>query len=244
MDFDSHRLSFGVAAAQYDRVRPSYPLAALTWSLGSPPKRVVDLGAGTGLLSRVALKAGFDVVPVEPDPGMRAQLQAATPGLTALAGAAEEIPLPGSSVDAVISGQAYHWFNQELAHPEIARVLKPGGVFAAMWNVRDTTKQWAAKLDAIMSGNKPEEWSVDNITSFGPLFTQVETNTFDHVVTQSPQGLIDLVSSRSYYLVASAEEQAQLRAQVAKLCTTDPELRGRDEFQLRLTTSVYRAFKK
>jgi SAM-dependent methyltransferase len=175
---------------------------------------------------------------------MRTELEAATPGVTALAGAAENIPLPDSSVDAVISGQAYHWFNQELAHPEIARVLKTGGVFAAMWNERDTTKPWAAKLDAIMSGNKPQEWSVDNITSFGPLFTEVEMNTFDHVVTQSPQGLIDLISSRSYYLVATPEQRAEMRAQVAKLCTTDPELRGRDEFHLKLTTSVFRAFKE
>ncbi|GIH08375.1 putative methyltransferase [Rhizocola hellebori] len=244
MDFDSHRLSFGAAAAHYDRVRPTYPLAALTWALGSPPKRVVDLGAGTGLLSRVAIKAGFDVVPVEPDPGMRAQLDATTPGVTALAGAAEDIPLPDSSVDAVISGQAYHWFNPELAHPEIARVLKTGGVFAAMWNERDTTKAWAAKLDSIMSGGQSHQWAANNVTDFGPLFTQIETNNFEHVVTQSPQGLVDLISSRSYYLVATPEQQAELRAQVAQLCATDPELRGRDEFHLKLTTSVFRAFKK
>jgi SAM-dependent methyltransferase len=164
--------------------------------------------------------------------------------LTALAGAAEEIPLPDSSVDAVISGQAYHWFNQELAHPEIARVLKTGGVFAAMWNDRDTSKPWTEKLDAIMSGGQHHQWAHENVKNFGPLFTEVEANTFDHVVTQSPQGLVDLISSRSYYLVATPEQQAEMRAQVKQLCATDPELRGRDEFQLKLTTSVYRAFKR
>ncbi len=244
MDFDSHRLSFGAAAAHYDRVRPTYPLAAITWSIGQPPKRVVDLGAGTGLLTRVALKAGFDVVPVEPDQGMRAQLEAATPGTTVLAGAAEKIPLPGESVDAVISGQAYHWFQRELAHPEIARVLKPGGAFAAMWNERDTTAEWAAKLDMIMSGGRQHEWALDNVRDFGPLFTEIETHSFEHVVTQSPQGLIDLISSRSYYLVATPQEQATLRDEVRQLCATDPELRGREEFQLKLTTNVFRAFKK
>ena len=244
MDFDSHRLSFGAAAEHYDRARPSYPLAAITWSIGSPPQRVADLGAGTGLLTRVAAKAGFEVVPIEPDPAMRAQLEAATPGTTALAGAAERIPLPDESVDAVICGQAYHWFDQELALPEIARVLKPGGAFAAMWNERDTQAPWAAKLDLIMAGGKHLDWEIENVTSFGPRFTEVEQRQFEHVTTQSPQGLVDLVSTRSYYLVAPPEQQAMLREQVLDLCATDPQLRARKEFPLKLTAHVFRAFKK
>ena len=117
---------------QYDRFRPSYPRAALEWAVGGPPpRRVVDLGAGTGILTR-----GTDRRRLRGDPG-RARSGNARPtgggdaGRTALAGSAEDIPLPDGSVDAVVAGQAYHWFDPELAHAEAARVLRPGGYFAA-----------------------------------------------------------------------------------------------------------------
>lgn len=240
MDFDTHRLSFGAVASHYDRVRPTYPLAALTWALGEAPKRIVDLGAGTGLLTRVAIQGGFDVVPVEPDPAMRAQLDAVTPGVTAMAGSAEAIPLPDSSVDGVIAGQAYHWFDGDKAHPEIARVLKPGGVFAPMWNERDTSMEWTAKLDEIMSPGQEESPE----RNFGSLFTEIEYAAFPHSTIQTPQGLCDLVASRSYYLVAPPRQQAELLAQVMELCATHPSLSGREEFELPYVTNVHRAFKR
>src|SRR6266516_5303155 len=85
----SRGLSFGPAADLYDLIRPTYPAEALQWALGSARKRVLDLGAGTGILSRVLVALGHEVVPVEPDDGMRAKLIATTPGVTALAGRAE-----------------------------------------------------------------------------------------------------------------------------------------------------------
>src|SRR5262245_61990756 len=134
---DYRGLSFGPAADRYDQARPSYPPAALTWALGTEVRRVVDLGAGTGILTRVLVDLGHEVVPVEPDAGMRRRLADVTPGTQAVDGTAERIPLPDASVDAVVAGQAYHWFDTERAHPEIARVLRPGGVFAPLWNIRD-----------------------------------------------------------------------------------------------------------
>lgn len=244
MDFDSHRLSFGAAAEHYDRSRPTYPVPALQWILGDQPRHVVDLGAGTGLLTRVALKAGHHLVPVEPDPGMRTQLDAATPGTTALAGSAEHIPLPDSSVDAVIAGQAYHWFDKDKAHPEIARVLKPGGVFATLSNERDNRTDWTAKLSGIMNGGKRHAWIHPVRPDFGPLFADVEEQVFAHLAPQTPQGLCDLVASRSYYLVASSKTQVALLAQVRDLCATHPDLRGKEEFDLPYETRVHRAFKR
>src|SRR6266550_2633842 len=87
-----------------------------------------------------------EVVPVEPDEAMRARLARSTPGVTPLAGSAERIPLPDTSVDAVVAGQSYHWFDPEPAHREIARVLRPGGVFAPVWNIRDESEPWVAAL--------------------------------------------------------------------------------------------------
>src|SRR5690348_15696538 len=101
----SQGLSFGSAAELYDRIRPSYPPAAVEWARGATPVRVVDLGAGTGILSRVIRALGHDVIPVEPDGAMRARLAGTTPGVTPLDGRAEHIPLPDEDVDAVMAGQ-------------------------------------------------------------------------------------------------------------------------------------------
>jgi ubiquinone/menaquinone biosynthesis C-methylase UbiE len=112
---------------------------------------VLDLGAGTGKLTAVLLSLGADVTAVEPDPGMLAEFRRALPGVRSLSGRAEAIPLPDASVDAVVAGQALHWFDMDRALPEIARVLVPGGVLAGLWNVDDDREEWVAGL-AIASG--------------------------------------------------------------------------------------------
>lgn len=237
MDFDAHRLSFGQVAEHYDRIRPTYPAAALAWAIGAAPKTVLDLGAGTGLLSRVAISLGHEVIAVEPDPGMRARFDAATPGVTALAGSAEEIPLEDGSVDAVIAGQAYHWFDREKAHAEIARVLKTGGVLAPMWNERDTGTEWTRQLDEVITPpqhGQPEETARD----FGPLFTEPEHASFPHVVPMTQEGLCDLVASRSYYIMGSPELQADIMRQVRELAAGLGE-----QFDMPYATNVDRAFK-
>jgi len=131
-------LSFGSAAHLYDSVRPPYPPNAIDWALGgvglpktsaviddsSPWARrlsVLDLGAGTGLLTGVILAAGHDVVAVEPDEQMRAVAAERYPALSVLAGSAESIPLPDACVDAVVVGQAYHWFTPQQALPPTRR---------------------------------------------------------------------------------------------------------------------------
>lgn len=243
MTFDAHRLSFGTVAEHYDRARPTYPVDAVTWAVGDDARRVLDLGAGTGKLTRVALGLGLDVVAVEPDPGMRAQFDVATgmmvPGQTALAGSAEEIPLADASIDAVIVGQAYHWFTLEKALPEIARVLKPGGSFAAIWNMRSTATEWTKRLDDIMSGGRTPPWSRVKDPDFGTLFTPIENRNFSHSVIYTAKRLRDHVASRSHYLVATPREQVEILAQVDELIAGfEPE------FELPYTTLVRKAFRR
>jgi len=130
--------SFGTRAAGYDRVRPEYPAAAIDLAVSklalSPGADVLDLGAGTGKLTRALVERFGRVVAVEPDPGMRAVLTRATEAYRVLDGRAEEIPLPDASVDAVFVAQAFHWFDTDVALPEIARVLRPGGGLVLVWN--------------------------------------------------------------------------------------------------------------
>ncbi|NUT21260.1 MAG: class I SAM-dependent methyltransferase [Hamadaea sp.] len=239
-------LSFGSAARLYDTIRPTYPPSAITWALGGKPVRVLDLGAGTGLLGAVLLAAGHEVTAVEPDEQMRAvaaaRLTTASPDRAAdvLAGSAEDIPLPDGSVDAVVVGQAYHWFTPERALPEIGRVLRAGGVFAPMWNIRDERTPWVSAFSAVV-GN--EGWGLDQGWPYAPVtpwFTEPELGIFEHTVPIPPAALVDLARSRSYYLTADAGEQARLERDLAALAGTHPDLAGRDVVDMPYRTCVYR----
>ncbi|MBB5110238.1 SAM-dependent methyltransferase [Micromonospora echinospora] len=240
-------LSFGAAAAEYDRFRPRYPQAALRWALdGLSGARVVDLGAGTGILTRGLLELTADgavaqVVPVEPDPGMRAQLADATPGTTALAGSAEAVPLPDGPADAVLVGQAYHWFDREPAHAEIARVLRAGGTFAPVWNIRDERVGWVAELTRIAHLGDNAGDVTQRYADFGAAFTAVEVGEFAHATTLTPDEVVGMLHTRSFWLTADADERRRVDAELAELFATHPDLAGRDAVELPYRTMVLRA---
>jgi SAM-dependent methyltransferase len=243
-----HALSFGPAANEYDVRRPTYPEPALRWALGTEPQRVVDLGAGTGILTRVLVRLGHHAIAVEPDEAMRARLVATTPEAEALAGSAESVPLPDGGVDAVLAGQAYHWFAKERAHPEIARLLRPDGIFAPIWNIRDESVPWVARLTEIVDqargGMLDGEYEApmddrDFGELFGPLFGPVQRRVFRHSVPMTADGLVALISTRSYYLTATPAKRAEIEREVRDLAADLP-----DSFELPYVTAVYRARKR
>ncbi|WP_326562179.1 class I SAM-dependent methyltransferase [Micromonospora sp. NBC_01796] len=237
-------LSFGAAAETYDRFRPTYPVDALAWAVDAPaPVRVVDLAAGTGILTRQLLGLGHRVVPVEPDGGMRAQLAVATPGTTALAGSAESMPLPDGDADVVITGQAYHWFDRDRAHAEAARVLCPGGRFAPIWNSRDESVAWVAALSRLLAdfAGRTSVDTAPDLTTFGDDFEPLERAEFHHGTEHTADTLVGLVGTRSYYLTASEQRQHDLETAVRDLALHHPDLAGRDTFDLPYRTTVYRA---
>jgi SAM-dependent methyltransferase len=149
--------SFGAVATDYDRLRPSPPASALDWVVPGGSQVVVDLGAGTGLLTRALLAHGVPrVIAVEPDPQMRAVLSAGSPDVDVLDGTAEAVPVADGSADAVIAASAWHWFDQERAVPEIVRVLRGGGRLGVLWTSRDRELDWVRSLDLA-----PDESPVD-----------------------------------------------------------------------------------
>lgn len=238
----SPALSFGSAADLYDRIRPTYPPEALRWALAGAGPRIVDLGAGTGIMTRVLVGLGYDVTAVEPDSLMRTRLTAASPGVTALAGAAETIPLPDESVDGVVAAQAYHWFDPNRARAEIGRVIRPGGTIAVIWNDRDESVPWVAEYSRIIEGTVgPSARRADRGIDFGPLFSAAEHATFAHHTQQTPDGLLDLMHSRSYYLTASPSLRAELDDQIRTLIATHPALHAHATFPLPYVTTAFRA---
>ena len=126
----------------------------MRWLVGEEPRDVVDLGAGTGKLTRSLVALGHRVTAVEPLPEMIAHLLAAVPGVTAVQGGAEAIPLEAESADVVVAAQAFHWFDHGPALREIARVLRPGGSIALVWNTRDDREPWVAQLSEEVLGSE------------------------------------------------------------------------------------------
>ncbi len=211
-------LSFGAVAEAYERARPGYPENAVRWLTGEEPLDVVDLGAGTGKLTRSLVALGHTVVAVEPLPDMIAQLRAAVPEATPVEGGAEAIPLATASADVVTVAQAFHWFDHGPALCEIARVLRPGGRLALVWNVRDESEEWVAGLsDAMVGRTGIDAGTAEPIDTSG-LFGPVEHAVFGpHVQEIDRETLQELVLSRSYCAVLSEEERAPVLQKVDAL---------------------------
>jgi SAM-dependent methyltransferase len=209
--------SFADVADAYERGRPGYPDDAVRWLVGDQPCDVVDLGAGTGKLTRTLVGLGHRVTAIEPLDEMRAQLEIAVPGVPALSGRAESMPLPDASADVVTSAQAFHWFDHDDALPEIARVLRPGGRLSLVWNSRDDRDPWMARLSAVIGNESIQESDVVPVLDESGLFRWVETKRFSFEQILGRDGLLDLVLSRSYLAKLPAPERDPVLAAVGAL---------------------------
>jgi SAM-dependent methyltransferase len=234
--------SFGAAASIYERARPGYPDVAVDWLVPEGDPRVVDLGAGTGKLTRLLVARGLDVTAVEPSDGMREQLQEALPGVPALAGSAERMPLADQSVDAVLVAQAWHWVDLPRASVEVARVLRPGGRLGLVWNHFDERVDWVGQLTLATRHEAGDHNGTDpSDPEFGPEFGQIEHLVTEWQVPMTPAGLLDLVASRSHVLIASEDQRAAVLNRVRHLLEHHPQLAGREEFEMPYVTYASRA---
>ncbi len=207
--------SFGAAADVYERARPTYPAEALDWVLPPGARRVLDLGAGTGKLTRLLTARGLEVVAVEPTPGMREQFAAVLPGVPVLDGTGEDLPLDDGSVDAVVAGQSWHWVDPDRAAPEVARVLRPGGWLGLLWNVRDPSVDWVARLDRTLPG--PGEEQLGSLAPrVGAPFGPVERYDVRWSQPTSVDGLLDLTRSRSWVITLGEERRREVLEDVRR----------------------------
>nr|WP_242427233.1 MULTISPECIES: class I SAM-dependent methyltransferase [unclassified Streptomyces] len=224
----------------------------MSWALDpAPGPRVLDLGAGTGKLTAALVAAGAEVVAVEPDPAMLAELRHGLPAVRFLAGSAEEIPLPDASVDAVLAGNAMHWFDMAVAGPEIARVLAPGGVLAGLWNVLDDRVEWVAGLARVSGGavigprDTPAAWRAATAEMHlprtgGPArFGSPERAECEHGQRRTAESLVATLATRAGTLVMPEPERDATLDRIRTYLAGEPAT-AQGEFTLPMLTGVLR----
>jgi SAM-dependent methyltransferase len=251
---DERRLgsTFGAAATAYAEHRPDYAPDAVRWALEQAPgPRVLDLGAGTGKLTSTLMALGAEVTAVEPDPAMLTELLRALPTVRALPGSAEAVPLPDGSVDAVVAGNAMHWFDMSVAGPELARVLAPRGVLAGLWNVFDDRVDWVAGLErvsgsaAIGPRDTYRSWCADTAEKHFPNlgsvagFGSLERAEFPHEQRRTADSLVATLATKAGVLVMSQDERDETLARIRAFLASTPET-AHGEFTLPMLTGVLR----
>ena len=240
------RLTFGAHADEYERARPEWPEAAARWLVPKGADLVVELGAGTGKLTRAVAALGVRVVAVEPDRRMLAVLRGL--GLEGVEGSAESIPFADGVADAVVAGSSLHWFELELALPEIARVLRPDGRFGFGWNHRDDRHPAIARMtEAVYAAQAPRrgprwrsrDWPAELAAS--GLFRDVEHELFEHVHELPREALRDHLLSYSGVAALAEDERRRVLAGVAAALDSDESVSSGGRLRLPFVVTAYRA---
>jgi SAM-dependent methyltransferase len=217
--------AFDEAAAVYEQARPGYPPEAVRWltealALG-PGRRVVDLAAGTGKLTRDLVTSGAQVIAVEPVAGMRSALAVTTPALaggpavSVVAAVAQALPVGDGLLDAVTVAQAFHWFATAEALGELHRVLRPGGRLGLIWNHRDVSDPLQAALTDLMEPLRDDTPSYDSGSWRDALAPETVFAATDevHVSWRQPvdtEAVADRVASVSFIAALGSDDRSRL----------------------------------
>lgn len=228
--------------ADYEAARPSYPPEAVQWFVDTmaldATKRVADVAAGTGKLTRLLAATGVQLVAVEPVPGMRATFRTLLPGVPLTAGTAEALPLRDASLDAITVAQAWHWFDHERATAEARRVVKPQGWLGLVWNARDRSVPWVNEVWAIMDRvEKRAPWRDhdnwrDSAFRAMPGFGDLLRAEFRHTQRVTREGMVQRVASVSHVAVLPEAERNAVLDEVRMVLTTHPDAAGRDTLEV------------
>jgi SAM-dependent methyltransferase len=248
------RRAFGAVAGEYDRLRSGPPPEALDWLLPPRATDALEVGAGTGILTRLLVERVGHVTAVEPDERMRAVLSASAPGADVRAGQAEELPAGNASCDVVIAASAWHWVDEARAVPEVARVLRPGGRLALVWSGPDRSVDWMRSLWAGGIVFSPEERDavdqrrrsrhVVDPEAAGPSpFHEPETAVFRWTKPMTPDDLVAL--STTYSVVITMDDAARERHLDAmrRFLQGQESLAGRDVIDVPMRAFCWRADK-
>ncbi|HZY91259.1 MAG TPA: class I SAM-dependent methyltransferase [Thermoplasmata archaeon] len=244
---------FDRAAAAYERSRPEYPEAAvahLCRVLGIGPGRIVlDLGAGTGKLTRAVDGRGATLWALEPTAAMRELLHRRLPEVTLVEGTAEAIALPSESVDAVVCAQAFHWFEPTRATAEIARILRPAGGLGLLWNLRDESVPWVAELTRILDRRdtgvprgRTMAWKAPFAAS--GLFEPIAEAEFSLVQRADLETMLDRVRSVSFIALLPSAEQEAVIGEVRRLIDGSPEAWDHGAVVLPYRTHLFWSFRR
>jgi SAM-dependent methyltransferase len=242
------RAGFTRGAAAYERGRPDYPAAAIAFMAEqlrlTSGATVIDVGAGTGKLSRMLAATGAEVIGVEPVAAMREQFSRVLPHTRILEGTAEQLPLPDASADATTAAQAFHWFANAAALAEIHRVLKPHGRLGLIWNNRDRSLGWARDAWALIErneGNLPRYHRGNWRDAFNqyPGFRPVTEQSFAHAQRGDFNMFTDRISSLSFVANMDDHDRAKLIERIRELLENHPETRGKQLLEIPYRTDVY-----
>lgn len=212
--------SFDRAASSYAVSRPGYPDAAVDWLVGGAYGDVLDLGAGSGSLTRQLASRCRRVVAAEPSFNLLRELSAEPPSGGSAQASAEQLPFAAGVFDVVTVATAFHWFDPQRALPEIHRVLRPGGYLSLVWNVRSLTEPWTHDLRALLRSARPAsltgDWGAGSASALAdsPRFEVPTYAEFSHVQPISRAGLAQLVASRSYVIALEAAARDALLVEV------------------------------
>ena len=214
--------SFGSIASEYDRLRPPPAEQAVEWLVPERRQTVVDIGAGTGLLTRALARHAERVIAVEPDERMREVLQARSPGVEVVAGRGEAIPVPDATADGVFASSAWHWMDPDRAIPEIARVLRDSGRFGLIWTRRDRDIPWLRPEEWFREAQQPNDDPRGGGNRrrrmdlpAGSPFSNIETATFRYARQMTPADIVDMLTTYSGIITADADSVALGRARAA-----------------------------
>lgn len=229
---DAARVGFEREADAYERGRPTYPAQASAWLCArlalEPGRTVVDVGAGTGKLTRALLGSGASVIAVEPVAAMRTVLERELPEVTAIEGAAESVPLGDGSADAIVAGQAFHWFDGRAALAEFHRVLRPGGRVGLIWNMRDRRQRLQLAIDELtepLRGDTPSvgrgQWraAFERNGSFKPCGEH--TVAFELALDRDT--FVDRIGSISFIAALEESRREQVLERVRQLASEHHE---------------------
>ena len=241
-------LGYQLAAADYERVRPSYPTRALgvladALDLG-PGKQVAEVGAGTGKFTRLLALTGARVIAVEPVAAMRSRLAELLPRVEIVDGLAESTGLADGSVDVVVAAQAWHWFDPAAALAEVERITRAGGRLGLVWNTLDETVPWVSEYSSIyrqwrtdaVPGHRDGTWRkfFDTVRGWDSLCEEHVPNPY---VTDR-EGVLGQALTSSMISTLDEGQRAQVRRQLEEVLERHQESRG-DRIEIPYVTDLY-----